>query len=310
MSSMLSHLLLILPTLGAPAPQAPAVVDGLVERLPEDTVAIIVGDLPKIAKSAVGKRFVDYFQSLPAEQPWLDFGKFAKDIEVAVVGQYAIDKFAGDFCFFLKLRDGSDIPKTLERFAQGEPVEVGSHKVYPLVKSPAVHFAVVDKNTIAIVLLNSDVQGDAVKKELEAVFGLKKKGPSEKLRKLVKAFNPEHAIAVASEHPKSDYSAALMSVPFVAADLGKVEDFKGTVVRYHGGIVAGDKADVKFIVEFRDEASAEGVLKAVTDARAKARDDPKKTAIIKAIAITRDKNKIKLEGTLTREILDIVLAKQ
>jgi hypothetical protein len=311
MTAALTSVLLTLPLIGAPAPKGAPAADALIDLLPDDTAAILVLDVPRLAKSPVGKRLVEVIQAQEkgAMVPsWFDFDLFAKDIELLVVGQYAIDQFAGDFCFLARLRDGADLAKKIEDAAQDKPFEVGKATVHSLVKNGGVYFAALDRNTIAVVLLSNSPKGDAARQELEAVFGKKRKGPSDGLKKMLKAADAEQALVIVSEHPKSANSALLAFAPFVPTG-GDLNKFKGTVTRYRVGVTVGEKAEVKAVVEASSPEVAAQILATVEKGREDRTNSAWQAAMAKAVKITREKGELYVRGTLTREDLDLLWPK-
>jgi hypothetical protein len=205
--SSFTGLFLLFPVLGVPAPKALGIPPEMIEQLPEDTTSIMVVDMPHVAKSPIGKGFIEGLQRTGREVEWLDFERWAKDVEIAVIGQHAIVEISGDFCCLFRLREGSELPKLIERGAQREPLKIGKHTVIPLFKRN-VYYVRLEANTIAIAVFINDLKGDQEPKELETVFGAKKKGPRAELRKLLVDISPDHAIAVVSEHPKTGYSGS------------------------------------------------------------------------------------------------------
>jgi hypothetical protein len=311
MTAALTSVMLTLPLFGAPAPKGASAADALIDLLPDDTAAIMVLDVPRLAKSPVGKRLVEILQAQAKETkyPWFDFEKFAKDIELLVVGQYAIDQIAGDFFFLARLREGAELPKLFQDTAQGKSFEVGKATVYPLVKGGEINFVTLDRNTIGVVLLNGNVKEDQEKQELEAVFGKQRKGPSEGLKKMLKAADPEQALVIVSEHPKSANSALLAFAPFIPTG-GDLNKFKGMVTRFRVGVTAGEKAEVRGVVEANSAEIVEDILKTVEKGRAEQKNNVWQTAMAKAIKITREKGELYVRGSITREDLDLLLPKK
>jgi len=303
-----SAMLLTAPLIGAPAPKAQATVDALVDLLPDDTAAIMVLDMPRLAKSPFGKRMLEVLSAQPTNLPWLDFNKLGKDVDLAVVGQFAIEAFAGDFCFLLRLREGSEIPKKLAEIAGDKPIGVGKAAVYSIHQEGSLYFAALDRNTIAVVMLCGEVKKESVVKEgLEAVFGAKRKGPRAELRKLLKGIDQESTIAIVSEHPKSANSALFAFSPFVQTN--NLNEYKGKVVRFNLEIKMSDKAEVRAQVEMDAAATAEAVAKAVEDSKAKPGESPWQKEMAEAMKITRDKEKLQMRGSIAAKQLDLALPK-
>jgi hypothetical protein len=309
MNSTCTAILFATQVLGAPAPKEPPLVHSMVDRLPDDTAAIMVVNMDSLTKTPFGKQLVEVVGANGPNLPWLDVKQISKEIELAVVGQFAIEKFFGDVCFLLRFRDGSEIPKKLKDSAQGKPFEIGKVSAHVLHKD-GICFAILDRNTVAVVLLQTNSQKpDLVKEGLEAVFGEKRTGPRKELRKLIKEIDPKKTIAIVSEHPKSANSAMFAFMPFVNTN-GLGEEFQGRVVRFHLGIAIDEKADVQAQVEFTDAATAEIVQKVLDKNRTKKENKPWPDAIAQTMEISRDNEKIHLRGSISPKLLDLLLPKK
>lgn len=302
MSSALVCLMLGLPAVGFPAPQAAGVPAEMIDRLPADTATVLILDVPRIARSRIGRHFFARIE--PQFGKWLPFETAIKEVEYAVVAQYAIENFAGDFCFLLKLKERSELPAHFMQLANGEPLKVGARTVYRL--KDGAYFGVLDKTTAAVVLLTGNLNGDeAIARELEAVFGEKKKGPGEALRRQLANYRPESALTLVSEHRKSGLSStlALASFGFQSFNLtgsGVVDDVR----RCSGGVALDDNsALMELRIEARDAAAA-GELRERLESERTSEANDWGDAIRKAVTVTRDKALVTVRARLTRKILD------
>ena len=104
-------LLLALAVPAAPAPKgALGLARELIDLLPEDTAAVLVADVRRAEKSEIGKAFLKALaDEQPADEP-IRVDDLVRDVDLVLVGQFLIDEGTGDFCFVLRLREGSGVP--------------------------------------------------------------------------------------------------------------------------------------------------------------------------------------------------------
>jgi hypothetical protein len=304
MSSSLLGLILALPTPVVPAPKSLGVPAEIIDRLPEDTAAVLVVDVPRVARSAIGKHFISRLH--PHLEEWLPLETTAKEVEYAVLAQYAIEQFAGDFCFLLRLRDGAELPAKLQQGSMGDPLKVGEHTVYKL--KAGTFFGMLNKRTAALVLLTSAPNSDeAAARELQAVFGDEKKGPGETLRRKLVGFRPESALALVSDHPKSGLSATLSLSPFGYQSLN-LTGLADKIRRYTGEVTLSDKlATMELRFEAKSTNAAEELRDALESERVNISSGNWSKLLRKDMSIARDKTHVTLKARLTHNIIDGLL---
>src|SRR5262245_60123668 len=157
MSSAASALLLLLSVPAAPAPKAErGIPKELIDLLPEDTAAVVVMDVARIAKSEFGTAFWKGFAAAQGDDEPIRVAEIVREVEFALIGQFLIEEYSGDFCFILRLREGSKLPESLLAQAKkgggaADPEKIGKRTVYPI-GSPGTSFAQLDDRTLIVVL--------------------------------------------------------------------------------------------------------------------------------------------------------------
>ena len=298
-------LLLALAVPAAPAPKADTgLPKDLIDLLPEDTAGVLILDVPKAARSEIGKAVL---KAVTAEQQASDpvqVADFVRDAELVVVAQFLIDKAFGDFCILVRHTDKSNIPKTLIDRADKAgkdtaPERIGKRTVYSI-NDPGVSFARVDDRTLMFVLATGTEK--QVQETRAAAFGEREKpGPSQSLRKMLADDGKDaRPVRLYGSHPKKlGLSASLALAPFGVRDK-VLEGFDDKVVSYRGGIKAGDTAEVEVRFTARDADAARQLLKAY---EAGEQNDPFVKELRAAAKVVRDGDDVVVTARLTAAML-------
>jgi hypothetical protein len=107
MTPVTAALLLALAVPAAPAPKADkGLPKDLIDLLPEDTAGVVVLDVPRAAKSDLGKAVLKLIAAEQQPDESIQVADFARDAELVLIGQFLIDTGFGDFCFLVRLKDG------------------------------------------------------------------------------------------------------------------------------------------------------------------------------------------------------------
>src|SRR4051794_14362488 len=92
-------LLLALAVPGAPAAKAEkGLPKDLVDLIPEDSAGVLVIDVPRVARSAVGQAILKAIAAEEEPGQSLRMTELLGDAELLVVSQFLIDAGFGDFC--------------------------------------------------------------------------------------------------------------------------------------------------------------------------------------------------------------------
>jgi hypothetical protein len=304
--STLPALLLLLPIPGYPAPKAEGLPADLVARLPEDTATALVVDVPCATRSAVGKHFFaklapKFSDSLPIEQ-------ILKDTEVAVLAQYRIQNFAGDFCFLFRLRPRADLPYAVQKKTKGPAEKVGPYEVFPLGES--IFFGMLDERTLAVVYVSPgpNMPGDGKEEALAAVFRQDARGPGEALRRKLSGLKPARALTIFSEHKKSGLSASLVLSAFgydAFKNGGLNNEITDSVKRFAGGVRVDKDAEMEICLDAHDERAAAVLHKTLEDRRTAA--DDWSGIVQKGMTITLEKASVTIRTCLTPRQVEAML---
>jgi hypothetical protein len=305
MTPVAASLLLALASPGAPALKGDrGLPKDLIDLLPEDTAAVLVIDVPRVVRTDLGGLV---FRLLAAEEGAdspVPFTDLVKDAELVVIGQFLIDKGAGDFLFLVRLKAGSGVPKALLARAQkggkdGAPERIGGRTVYN-VEGPSLSFALADERTVMLVGASGDDK--QIKETRAAAYGDRERpGPRPALRKVL-ATDPfgDRAVRLYGDHPtKLGYSAALVMVPFGQA-LEKVltED---AIASYRGGVKIGEAAEVELRFTARDAEAAKQLVEAYESL---VDDDRFCQELRRSSKVVRDGKEVVVTARVTRALLE------
>jgi len=307
-----ASLMLALAIPGAPAPKAnKGLPKDLIDLLPEDTAGVLVIDLPRVAKSEIGALFL---KALVADQKGSDepikFEDIEKDAELVLIGQFLIDKSAGDFCILLRLREGSGIPKALiaraEKRGKGKaPETIGGRTVYSI-DSGEFSFAQIDPRTLMMVLAFGE--GEQVKVTRAAAFADRDKpGPRPALRKMLEEKeSADQAIRLYGHHPtKLGLSASMVMVAF-GSKLEAFHPIGDKLVSYRGGIKVGAAAEIELKFSAKDAAAATEFLKIYEGL---VKDDPVEEELHRSGKATRDGEDVIITAKVTRALIERMTSK-
>jgi hypothetical protein len=305
MTPVAASLLLALTVPAAPARKADrGLAADLIDLLPEDTAAVLVIDIPRATRSEIGSFALKLLLAEEGADNPLPLADVARDAEQVLIAQFLIDKGAGDFLFLLRLKAGSDIPKTLLGRAQkggkdGGPEQLGKRTVHNL-DGPSLSFALADERTVMIVGTTGDEH--QMRESRAAAYGERDKpGPRPVLRRLL-AVDPgaeDWPIRVYGEHPtKLGYSAALVLSPF--GNLEKVL-VKDAIQSYRGGIRLGEAGEVELRFTANDADTAKRFLEAYEGL---AGDDPLSQELRRSGKAVRDGEQVVVTARVTRALIE------
>jgi hypothetical protein len=271
--STLPALLLLLPTAGYPAPKSDGLPAEVVERLPADTATVLVVDVPCMRRSAIGKHF--FTTIAPRFREHVPMEQLLKDTEFAVLAQYGIQNFAGDFCFLFRLRPRAELPDAMRKLAKAPAEKVGPYEIFPL--SDSFFFGMLDDRTLAVVYVcpGPNMNGNGRDEALERVFRENARGPGEVLRRKLTGLKPERALTIFSEHKKSGLSASLVLSAFGydAFKLGGLNtDITNNVERFTGGVRVDKAAEMEIRFDAYNEQAAFALRKTLEEHRSDADD--------------------------------------
>lgn len=231
----------LLLALAAPAPKADkGLPKELIDLIPEDTAAVLVLNVPKAAASDLGKTALKLALKDQTPDDPIQVDTFVRDAELVVVAQFLIDKAFGDFCILVRLKDKSDLPKTLIGRADKAgkdkaPEQIGKRTVYTI-GDPGASFAVIDDRTLMFVLAIGDE--NQVKETRAAAYTERDKpGPSQVLRRMLTDGDADdRPLRVYGSHPtKLALSAQIVLAPFGVKDKA-IAGLGDKLVSYRGGI--------------------------------------------------------------------------
>jgi hypothetical protein len=237
----------------------------LVDLIPEDTAGVLVIDVPKAAKSAVGQAILKAVAAEESSDEPLRITELLKDAELLVVSQFLIESGFGDFCVLARLKEKSGVPKALVARADKAgkataPETIGKRTVYSL-EGAGASFCLIDDRTVMLVLATGNEK--QIKQTRAAAYTERETpGPSPALRKLLADDGKDpRAVRLYGSHP----SKLGLSTWLVLAAFGlKDEPFKelgDKVVSYRGGIKEGDTAEIQLRITLKDTAAAGELLK-------------------------------------------------
>jgi hypothetical protein len=312
MTPVAATLLLALAIPSAPAPKAEkGLPKDLIDLLPEDTAGVLVVDVPRLAKSEIGGLFL---KALDEDQKGADdpfkFDDIAKDAELVLIGQFLIDKSAGDFCILMRLREGSGIPKALvaraEKRGKGTAPEViGGRTVYSM-ESAEFSFAQIDPRTLMLVLACGEKE--QVKVTRAAAYAERDKpGPRPALRKMLEEkASADQAVRLYGHHPtKLGLSASMVMVAF-GSKLEAFYPIGDKLVSYRGGIKVGSAAEIELRFSTKDAAAATEFLKIYEGL---AKDDPVEEELHRSGKATRDGEDVVITARVTRALIERMTSK-
>ncbi|MBO0700433.1 MAG: hypothetical protein J2P46_18695, partial [Zavarzinella sp.] len=266
MTPVAASLLLALASPAAPALKPDrGLPKDLIDLLPEDTAAVLVIDVPRVAKTELGALVVKLLVAEDGADSPISVADVVRDAELVLIAQFLIDKGAGDFLVLLRLKAGSGIPKALlgrpEKGGKDSgPEQIGKRTVHNL-EGPSVSFALADDRTVMLVGTTGDER--QTKESREAAYGDRERpGPRPALRKVFAA-DPlgDRPIRVYGDHPtKLGYSAFLVLAAFGNALEGVLT--KDAIVSYRGGIKVGEAAEVELRFTAKDTDTAKRFLEA------------------------------------------------
>jgi hypothetical protein len=259
-------LLLALAVPAAPAAKADrGVPKDLVDLIPEDTAGILVIDVPRAAKSAVGQAILKAVAAEEQPDEALRLSELVQDTQQLVVCQFLIDAGFGDFCVLARLKEKSDVPKALLARADKAgkdraPETIGKRTVYSL-DGAGASFALIDDRTVMLVLATGNEK--QVKETRATAYAEREKpGPRPALRKMLADDGKDsRAVRLYGSHPsKLGLSTWLVLAAFGLRD-EPFKEFGDKVVSYRGGIKEGDAAEIEIRVTLKDAAAAGELLK-------------------------------------------------
>jgi hypothetical protein len=258
-------LLVLLAVPAAPAPKAESgVPKNLIDLLPEDTAAVTVIDVARVAKSEFGAAFWKGFAAAQGDEEPIRVADVVREVEFALIGQFLIEECAGDFCFILRLRDRSGFPKSLIAQAKkggrdATPEKIGKRIVYPI-GSPGASFTQLDDRTIMVVLAIGDAK--QTEETRRAAYGDREKpGPNATLRRML-ADEPADvpAIRLYGSHPtRLGHSAGLLLAPY-GIEFEQLTSMADKLVSYRGAIRLDSAAQVELRFTMKDAEAAKELL--------------------------------------------------
>jgi len=306
MNTLTAGLLWILIVPAAPAPKVqPGIPNELIDVLPEDTAAVLVMDGKRFSKTAFGAAFWKGFAAAQGPDEQVRVADIARDVEFALIAQFLIEKHAGDFCFVLRLREGSELPKTLMAEAEKDgrpavPEKIGKRSVYSF-GSPGGSFARLDDRTLMVVLASGN--GKQTERTRAAAYADRERpGPNAVLRKML-ADEPADVPAVrlyGHHSTKLGHSAGLVMAIF-GVEFEALSTLGEKVVSYRGGIRVGDAAEIELRFTLRNADAAKEFLNAYDTV---AKDDPVLKEWRKACKAVRDGDDVIVTGKATPALID------
>jgi hypothetical protein len=256
------NLLLALLTPAAPALKTEKPPRDLIDLLPEDTAAVLVLDVPKLAAHPVGARLFECLAKLlPArEAPFLPVADIVKETEVLIIAQFGIESRVGDFCLVMRLKDGATVPKTLLARALaegGDPAGrlVGNRTVHEIA-AEAITMCILHSRTLMVVLACG--HGNQQTETVQAAYAERETpGPKDPtLRKMLAELWPaDRPVLLYGSHPKVCYSVGLALGP-LGTGPDTFTDLGTDVISFRGSVGLGKTANAEVRVKLRDAATA------------------------------------------------------
>jgi hypothetical protein len=312
MSPVTVGLLLSIALPGAPAPKAErGVPKDLIDLLPEDTAAAVVMDVTRIAKSEFGAAFWKGFSAAQGDDEPIRVADIVREVEFALIAQFLIEEYSGDFCFILRLREGSKLPESLMAQAKkggrdATPEKIGKRTVYPI-GSPGASFTQLDDRTLMVVLAIGKAK--QVEETRAAAYGERDKpGPNQTLRKML-AEEPADvpAIRLYGSHPtKLGHSAGLILAPY-GVEFEQLTSIGEKFVSYRGAIRLDGAAQVELRFTLKDAESAKDLLTRYEAGRA---DDDAVREWRSACKAVREGDEVIVTGKATRGLIDRLTTNQ
>ncbi|HKA06670.1 MAG TPA: hypothetical protein VKD71_05385 [Gemmataceae bacterium] len=278
----------------------------LIDLLPEDTAAVLVLDVQRAAKSDIGSSLLKALVAEQRDDDPIRVADVAKDVEQIVVAQFLIDTGAGDFCFLVRLRDGSQLPKTLKALAaknarDAVPEKIGKRSVYSI-SGPNGSFAQIDDRTLMLVLAMGDKK--QVEETRAAAYGEREQpGPRPALRKMLSDDRSDDCVVrLYGYHPtKLAHSTALVLALFGVLDSDPLVAMGERIVSYRGGIKTGESAEFELRITTRDADTARELLKIYEDPP---REDPVVREFRKNATAVREGDDVVLKGKATQAMVE------
>jgi hypothetical protein len=316
MNTSLFTLLFALPIVGTPAPKhQSALTPDLIDLLPEDTSAILLIDVPRVAKSPIGRRFAKYLIEDIGDSSFVTAKDVIDDVELAVVGQFDIVQFAGDFCVILRLRPGAPLLEKLLASVRGREEsfkrKIGKHTIHEMDK---LYFSIVDSRTVVFASFTNGPSGEELETGLKNVFAQRPiPGPRPELRNRLSEIPFDHAVAVVSDHPKSGTSLKLALVPLgfdLMANAGDVAEYQKNVASYRGGLTVGHSADATVEIMGKNAEAAKGIEKTLQAAIGNSANNDWAERLHRSATVTRSKDKVTLRLSADRAVIDRVFGRE
>jgi hypothetical protein len=237
----------------------------LVDLIPEDTAGVLVIDVPKASRTAVGQAILKAVAAEEQPDEPLRVTELLKDAELLVVGQFLIDAGFGDFCVLARLKEKSDVPKALvarsdKAGKETGPEKIGKRTVYSL-DGAGASFTLIDDRTVMFVLATGNDK--QIRQTRAVAYGDREKpGPRPALRKMLADDGKDpRAVRLYGEHPtKLGLSTWLVLAAFGLRD-EPLKAIGDKVVSYRGGIKEGDAAEIELRITLKDAAAAGELLK-------------------------------------------------
>lgn len=312
MNTVIVTLLLGLAVPAAPAPKAErGIPKDLIDLLPEDTAAVVVMDVARIAKTEFGTAFWKAFAAAQGDDEPIRVAEVVREVEFALIAQFLIEGYSGDFCFVLRLREGSEFPKDLMAQAKkggrdATPEKIGKRTVYPI-GSPGASFTQLDDRTLMVVLAIGNAR--QVEETRAAAYGDRdKSGPNAVLRKML-AEEPADVPAIrlyGSHRTKLGHSAGLILAPY-GIEFEQLTSMGEKLVSYRGAIGLDGGAHVELRFTLKDSDAAKELLNTYEKGRA---DDDVVREWRNACKAVRDGDEVIVTGKATRGLIDRLTTNQ
>jgi hypothetical protein len=259
----------------------------------------------RTVKSDVGSSLLKVLVADQKDDEPIRVADVAKDLEQIVIAQFLIDTGAGDFCFLVRLRDGSQLPKTLKAIAAKNrgalPEKIGKRAVYSL-NGPHASFAQIDDRTLMLVLAMGEKK--QVEETRAAAYGEREQpGPRPALRKMLSDDRADDcALRLYGHHPtKLAQSTALVLALFGVLDSDPLVAMGERIVSYRGAIKVGESADFELRITTRDADTARELLKIYDDPP---REDPVVREFRRNATAEREGDDVVLKGKATRAMIE------
>jgi hypothetical protein len=305
---------LFLSLVGPAAPGAKAdagVPKDLIDLLPPDTAAVMVVEVPRVAKSEIGQAIINLFVDQQRADQLLEFADLAREAQWVVLGEFLIDKGVGDFCLIVRLREKSEYASaTIAKFKRDKQdfEQIGTQTVYSPAGQENLAVAKIDDRTMLVIAAAGDTAGQ-VKQTREAAFGNREQpGPSRELRKLIaEGAKDDRAIQLYAHHPTKVAQSAYLPLANFGVKRKAVAELGDKLVSYRGGIRMGDVGEVELRFTAKDAAAAKELMTAYETMD----DQPPFVKEFRAGAkVLRDKDEVVLTARLTKATLEQVREKR